>query len=370
MKKVLSMIIVVVLALPVTGVFAQTTIEKIGVQNELIVFEQSDFVSNFEEGGALEKIRVSSLPPVSEGVLELTGEPLSEDAEVSLEDIIRMTFRPATDWQGSTSFYWQGAADGGYVDENNVVRILIGDQSAEPEEPSEEPGEPSPEPEEPSPEPEEPEPEPEEPSPEPEEPAQPQLYQDMAVHWAAYSTRMLFDRGTWQSESLGPNRYFYPERTVSRIEFVMLVLASKHVEYDDYDISTTIFEDEESMPMWVRRPAHAAYDLGVIKGEQDGDNMKLNPYETLTRVEAIQILSNSFDTPPAVFSIPSFADIDSIPTWGYDAILKLSGYGLVNGYEDNTFRPFRSISRAEAAELVWQLVKGEDMLQSVQIEMQ
>ena len=43
---------------------------------------------------------------------------------------------------------------------------------------------------------------------------------------------------------------------------------------------------------------------------------------------------------------PVFEDIDSV-AWAKSSILELSGRGIINGYDDNTFRPANNITRAE-----------------------
>lgn len=45
-----------------------------------------------------------------------------------------------------------------------------------------------------------------------------------------------------------------------------------------------------------------------------------------------------------------FADIDEV-SWAKESIEKLSGKGIISGYEDNTFRPSKNITRAEFAKL-------------------
>lgn len=49
-------------------------------------------------------------------------------------------------------------------------------------------------------------------------------------------------------------------------------------------------------------------------------------------------------------NMPDFSDIDN--HWAKIHIQKLADYGIVNGYEDGTFRPDNTITRAEAAVMV------------------
>ena len=47
----------------------------------------------------------------------------------------------------------------------------------------------------------------------------------------------------------------------------------------------------------------------------------------------------------------TFSDIPN-DFWAYNAIDYLTDIGLINGYEDNTFRPEKNVTRAEYATLI------------------
>ena len=48
----------------------------------------------------------------------------------------------------------------------------------------------------------------------------------------------------------------------------------------------------------------------------------------------------------------NYTDSSQIPDWAKGAISALSSEGIINGFEDNSIRPHRFITRAEAAVLV------------------
>jgi len=47
---------------------------------------------------------------------------------------------------------------------------------------------------------------------------------------------------------------------------------------------------------------------------------------------------------------------DIIGSWASDFILTARKYNLVTGYPDGSFQPDGTITRAEAAKLIWQLL--------------
>ena len=79
-----------------------------------------------------------------------------------------------------------------------------------------------------------------------------------------------------------------------------------------------------------------------MNGYADG---KFMPDKEITREEVVKVLyylssdSKSFDG-------KEFADVDS-NRWSYEYIQKMSGLGIVNGYEDGCFKPASTIKRAE-----------------------
>ena len=52
-------------------------------------------------------------------------------------------------------------------------------------------------------------------------------------------------------------------------------------------------------------------------------------------------------------TVLSFNDNDKIADYAYDAIAEFVGLGILNGYEDGTFNPRGTATRAEAAKVIW-----------------
>ena len=56
-----------------------------------------------------------------------------------------------------------------------------------------------------------------------------------------------------------------------------------------------------------------------------------------------------------------FTDV-SPNAWYYDAVTECSDYGLLNGYQNGTFRPNATITRAECAALLDRMVDPDEHL--------
>ena len=96
---------------------------------------------------------------------------------------------------------------------------------------------------------------------------------------------------------------------------------------------------------------------GFNIGAAEGDALYLHPYDKVTRIEAAKILDNALKVETPNTNELDFADANTIPEWGIQALKNMEGYGIIRGFDDNTFRPYSSITKAQAAEMLWQTLK-------------
>ncbi len=106
--------------------------------------------------------------------------------------------------------------------------------------------------------------------------------------------------------------------------------------------SVAVFaSDPASYP---RDESHDAY----MNGKEDG---LFHPSDHLTRAEAAQIFYNLFGTGQKTRSFPDVRD----GAWYSDAVRSLAGSGVIVGYNDDTFRPEKEVTRAEFVTLLSRL---------------
>lgn len=70
-------------------------------------------------------------------------------------------------------------------------------------------------------------------------------------------------------------------------------------------------------------------------------------------VAALSVLALSFAVSPIVNAgVEDFSDYSAIPSWAYDAIDELMAQGVIQGNEDGTFAPSRTLNRAEVSKIL------------------
>lgn len=111
---------------------------------------------------------------------------------------------------------------------------------------------------------------------------------------------------------------------------------------------------------WYQGAVEYVYRNGIMTGTSA---TTFEPNASLSRAMVAQILYN-LEGQPAVTEETTFTD--SGTHWAVDAITWAQETGVVNGYEDNTFRPNRAVTREELAQMLYNYakVKGYDLTTS------
>ncbi len=136
------------------------------------------------------------------------------------------------------------------------------------------------------------------------------------------------EAGIMQGSVLDDKTYFYPEETVSRLDFLMMAMKAIGVTSVP-SVSDTGFSDDDAIPSDAKGYVAAAYSLGYIKGSDNGEGeLCFLPDETITRAQAAVILRRMVDVEDAQLT-PAFADSSDIPAWAGEAISTLASMGVM-----------------------------------------
>lgn len=102
---------------------------------------------------------------------------------------------------------------------------------------------------------------------------------------------------------------------------------------------------------------YALTDAGVLTGYPD---KTFKPSLPVTRAEFVTMMVRALDILD-VNATSAFNDVAS-SEWYYAHVSSAVKNGLVNGYEDNTFRPSGNITRAEAMAVLYRTLDGKKLL--------
>lgn len=138
---------------------------------------------------------------------------------------------------------------------------------------------------------------------------------------------------------------FRADRTITRGE-TAVIFARLMTDSMNADKVYTPSFDDLSADMYFYSQVGYLEQYGIITGYEDGT---FRPWESITRTEFAVIASKFAELSETEDNV--FVDVDD-DFWGKPFILLAHNNGWVNGYEDGTFRPKASITRAEVVSIV------------------
>jgi len=110
------------------------------------------------------------------------------------------------------------------------------------------------------------------------------------------------------------------------------------------------FGDVPDYPHWQNNPVSWAYRNNITSGVGDGSNF--NPNGNLTRAMFATFL-HRIDGLTVASSAAGFSDSGTVSWWAVDAVNWAAEVGVVQGFDDNTFRPSNNISRQQIAVMLF-----------------
>ena len=181
------------------------------------------------------------------------------------------------------------------------------------------------------------------------------VYADMADVRSHNAALTMTEQGIMSGTQVGSETYFYPARTVSRGEFVVMAMHAMGITKLP-DTDRTVFADDSEIPDAMKSYVATAYELGYIQGETRADGQRcFSPNRAITRAEAAVILGNMVDAAVPTVT-PTFSDSTQIPAWAAPSIYSLHSMGLLPT-SGGSVSPLSPVTRGDAAELLCALMR-------------
>lgn len=137
-----------------------------------------------------------------------------------------------------------------------------------------------------------------------------------------------------------------PENNITRAEVATIFFRLLTDESRAYYWSQTNNFSDVDMDDWFNNAISTMANAGIVNGYPDGG---FHPNEPITRAEFAAVAARFSDV---IYNGESgFSDVLKTH-WAFDEIALAEHLGWINGYPDNTFRPDKYITRAEAMTLI------------------
>lgn len=177
-------------------------------------------------------------------------------------------------------------------------------------------------------------------------------FTDVNNHWAKDVINDLAKYG--YINGMGDGTYA-PDNILTRAQFIKMVADFYEMEVPEYDGR---FKDVTGNE-WFTDALITADDLGLIDVAMKlGGNV--NPNAPITREEAASIAARVAKERGAkadAKNATSFIDSSSISEWAKSGVKNAASFGLIKGYEDGAYKPSATLTRAEAAQILFRIVE-------------
>ena len=146
---------------------------------------------------------------------------------------------------------------------------------------------------------------------------------------------------------------FRANQNVKREEFVKMLVAA----YNVTDFNATCDFADVISDRWYYSYVATAKKMGFVDGIS-GDLFGVGM--DITREDMAKIVYNVINimgTKLEEQQETKYTDSNLISDYAVESVEKLSAYGIINGFEDGTFRPKQNVTRAMAAQVIYALLK-------------
>lgn len=158
---------------------------------------------------------------------------------------------------------------------------------------------------------------------------------------AKFTAEWLRNTGIFEGEKIAGDLCFQPEKTVSRGEFMTMLVKVLDLPVDE---KATFTGFSDNTPSWLKPYLAAALRSGITENWPDGNVFA--QHEAITGLEAALLVQNGLDL---TVSALSGKDESGLPTWAATAMQAMAENGIALDIDPMT--------RAEAADLLYQISK-------------
>lgn len=144
---------------------------------------------------------------------------------------------------------------------------------------------------------------------------------------------------------------FAPGSNLTREQAAKIICEAFKIDIENGDTGF----DDVTAGAWYEKYIASAKKAGIVNGL---DEKIFGVGRSITRQDIAVLLYRTLGKHNDSAQI-SFTDVDEISEYAKEAVAYFVSEGILNGYEDGSFKPNNYITRAEAAKLIYNILKGE-----------
>ncbi|MDQ6417896.1 family 43 glycosylhydrolase [Paenibacillus sp. LHD-117] len=186
-------------------------------------------------------------------------------------------------------------------------------------------------------------------------------FKDVEKHWAKVYINDLASRMVLSGKGDG---LFKPESSITRAEFAAIIVRGLGLKPIQAAAPFSDVREED----WFNEAVTTAYSYGLISGFEDGT---FRPSGSITREQAMVILAKAMtltglnatlEDLSADEILSKFSDAGEAASWAKEAIADNIQSGIISGRGEEVLAPKSTITRAEVAKIVQQLLVQSDLI--------
>lgn len=156
-----------------------------------------------------------------------------------------------------------------------------------------------------------------------------------------FEAEWLRNTGLFTGESISGQTYFFPEKTVSRGDFLAMAVKALDIPLEEGDYSAV----PSDVPMWLKPYVGAAIRSGLLEGWPETETGSFEADRAITGAEAAVMLQNALE-----LTAEETAELisEEIPVWAADSL-------AVMGYHGVELEFGTALTRAEVAKILYQV---------------
>ena len=176
-------------------------------------------------------------------------------------------------------------------------------------------------------------------------------FTDISGHWAAAAINAGVAKGFINGYT---DNTFKPNNPVTRAEFSKMINVAVGIS----NIQSASFTDVRSSD-WFYPEIRKALAAGYISGYLDNS---FKPNGSVTRQEAAVMIASIIPTAGTAPSLGGLTDNGSIAVWARAGVSKVFAKGYMTGDNQNRYQPLKSLTRAEAATILSNIIAKENIV--------